>query len=112
AVHSPQKVCLILVVVAPAMKLSVNYARIVPGSNPLCVDRISFLHEITALRKRIAAHAWNRSAPAGVLAHEIVDNVLAESRLEIDDVMRNSKLLAHPARIVHGVEGATRATQR
>src|SRR5689334_2965663 len=83
-------------------------ASVVSRCDPLCGDRIGLANEIAEFREGVAAHTWNRSSALCVFAHEVVDDVLAESRLEIDHVVRHAKLLANASGVVDGIERAAR----
>ena len=74
------------------------------------LDRInSLLQKIAEFCEGIAANAGNRRAPPRVFVDEVIDDVMAEAALEIEDVVRNPKLLADSPGVVHGIERAARA---
>src|SRR5688572_12206383 len=109
AIDSPEKIGLVLVVVAAAIEHTIVHASVVAGCQPLGVYRIGLAQQIPELREGVAAHAWYGSAPAGVLLREILDDVVIELRLEVEHVVRNPKVLANASRVIHRVEGAARS---
>ena len=83
------------------MQLTVDDACVVACRNPSCIDRVGLPHEVAKLRESVAANARNRRAASGVLAYKVVDHILAESRLEVDHVVRYAKLLADATCVIH-----------
>ena len=106
AVYSPEEVALVLRAVAPAMQLAIHRARVMPSGDVPRVERVGLAQEVAELREGIAAHARDRRATGGVLAHEIADDVAAECALEVEHVVRNADARAHAARVIYGVERA------
>ena len=107
AIDSPQEIGLVLVVIHPAVQLSVHDARIMPGRYPSRIDGICLLQKVTKLGERVAPDARNRCAAAGVLRDKVVYHIVSEPGLQIQNVVRNPELLAHASRVVYRIERAT-----
>src|SRR5207244_5434459 len=66
------------------------------------------VEEVTELGERVAAHARDGRPAAGVLRHEVVDDVVPEAVLEIEDVMRDPELVGDQLRVGDRVQRAAR----
>src|SRR5688572_14978628 len=81
------------------------------GRDPPRVDSVCLLQEIAKLREGVAADARDRRPAECILGDEILHDVVAETRFEIDYVMRNSQLLTNASCIIHRIERAAWAVR-
>jgi hypothetical protein len=72
------------------MEHAIHDPRVVSRGNPGGVDRVRLVEQVPELRERVASHTRNGGAASCVLVHEVVDDILAESSFEIEDVVRHS----------------------
>ena len=79
------------------------------GRQLLGVVGLRAIEQLGELQVAVAVRAGDWRAPGDVLAHEVGDHVLAELRLEVDDVVRDADGGGDPARVVEIVDGAAGA---
>src|SRR5437773_2215579 len=105
-VDAPQEVRLVLPWIAPAKQRTVSRDCVMAGGDVGAVERVRVVQEVAELGERVAAHAGDRSAAAGVLGDEVRDHVAAEAVLEIQDVVRDPELVSHEPGVGDRIEGA------
>ena len=74
--------------------------------NPLRIDSVRPFQEVTKLRKGVAAHARNWRSTTRIFVHEVVYDIVSESALEIQHIVRDPELLADTTSVVYGVQRA------
>src|SRR5213594_819499 len=104
AVDSPEEIRLVLPAIDAAIQLAVDHARVVSRRDESRVDRVRLAHEVAELRERVAAHARNRRTSARILGDEVVDDVVTESALEIQHIVRNAQRLTDASSVVDRIE--------
>ena len=86
--------------------VSRNEPGVVPGGDELGSHAVGVIEQLAELEPVVALHAGVRRPPAGVLVHEIVDDLL-ELRLQVQGVERNIQLIGHAAGILRITGTAT-----
>ena len=77
-----------------------------PGEQRCGAELLGPRHEVGELDRLVAPDARNRRLAAQIAVGEIVDHRLAESRFEIEDVVRDAELRRDASRIMNVLPGA------
>ena len=106
-----QKITLILAQITSAFEQDASIVatfqtREMAGRNVLRAELIRAFDEPSELEILIAHHARIRRAPGFVFVGEILDDAILEFRGFVDEVIRNSKLMANRARIGDSLRSA------
>src|SRR5256886_14771164 len=78
------------------------------GGDVSAVEGVGVVQKVAELGERVAAHAGDRRAAAGVLGDEVREHVAAEPVLEIQDVVRDPELVGREPGVGDRIEGAAR----
>src|SRR6266704_1572350 len=106
AVDAPQEIRLVLLRVAAAEQRAVPGDGVVARRDVGALERVGVVEEGAKLGERIAAHARNGRAAAGVLAHEVRNHVATEPVLQVQHVVRDAEPVGHVPRVADRVERA------